>query len=172
MSERERRDRDGQRERYRRYLERHDQRHDQRYDQRSRHAPRRTKPARAVVAGRALLSLASATLLVTSGLTWAAYHDLTSGMWTSNAINIVKPGERGYIAPHLDGSVNLLLIRLDSRKDMDGNDLPTSFVEDQLHAGSSGIGGHNTNVPILLPIPADRRHGTASSIPRADHRER
>ncbi|NUR59852.1 MAG: LCP family protein [Catenulispora sp.] len=115
-----------------------------------------------------MLGLVSAAVLLASGATWAAYHNLTSGLLTSDAINEIRSGEKGYVAPRLDGSVNLLLIGLDSRKDMDGNDLPTDFVEQELHAGSSEIGGYNTNVLILMHIPADGGRVIAFSIARDD----
>ncbi|MGK5548895.1 LCP family protein, partial [Streptomyces sp. URMC 127] len=70
-----------------------------------------------------------------------------------------------------DGAVNLLLIGLDSRKDMNGNDLPKEFVQDELHAGSSDIGGYNTNTLILMHIPAGGGKVTAFSIPRDDYVE-
>ncbi|GAA2052528.1 LCP family protein [Catenulispora yoronensis] len=129
------------------------------------------RAGRATVAARALLGSASAVALLVSGATWAAYHNLTSGLLTSDAINAIRSGEKGYVAPHLDGSVNLLLIGLDSRKDMDGNDLPTDFVEQELHAGSSEIGGYNTNVLILMHIPADGGRVTSFSIARDDYVE-
>jgi LCP family protein required for cell wall assembly len=66
----------------------------------------------------------------------------------------------------------LLLIGLDSRKDMNGNDLPTSLVESELHAGSSDIGGYNTNVLIFMHIPANGGRVTAYSIPRDSDVER
>ena len=138
------------------------------------HRPRTQPPrraGRATVAARALLATASAAVLLISGATWAAYHNLTSGLLTSDAINEIRSGEKGYVAPRLDGSVNLLLIGLDSRKDMDGNDLPTDFVEQELHAGSSEIGGYNTNVLILMHIPADGGRVTAFSIARDDYVE-
>ena len=129
---------------------------------------RRPRTRGPVFIGRVLLCAASAAVILASGLTWAAYHDLTAGLTTSSALSSLKPGEKGYVRPRLDGSVNLLLIGLDSRKDMDGNDLPTQFVEDELHAGSSGIGGYNTNVLIFLHIPADGGRVTAFSIARDD----
>uniref|UniRef100_UPI002B26E759 LCP family protein n=1 Tax=Catenulispora rubra TaxID=280293 RepID=UPI002B26E759 len=133
-----------------------------------RRPPRRR---RAVVAARALACTASAAIVVASAATWAAYHNLTSGLLTSDAINEIRSGEKGYVAPHLDGSVNLLLIGLDSRKDMNGADLPTDFVEQELHAGSSDIGGYNANVLIFMHIPADGGRVTAFSIARDDYVE-
>ncbi|GGP73864.1 LCP family protein [Streptomyces abikoensis] len=125
--------------------------------------PRRTP--RAVVAGRVVAGLASAAVLATSGVSWAAYRWITGGLHTSDALDRV-----GRNAPrHLDDSVNLLLIGLDSRKDMNGDDLPKEFVQDQLHAGSSDIGYYNTNTLILMHIPADGGKVQAFSIPRDDY---
>jgi anionic cell wall polymer biosynthesis LytR-Cps2A-Psr (LCP) family protein len=133
--------------------------------------PPSARRRRATIAARALACTASATLFLASAAAWSAYHNLTSGLLTSDAINEIRSGEKGYVAPHLDGSVNLLLIGLDSRKDMNGNDLPTEFVEQELHAGSSGIGGYNTNVLIFMHIPADGGRVTAFSIARDDYVE-
>ncbi|MFF4283537.1 LCP family protein [Streptomyces kronopolitis] len=114
---------------------------------------------------RALLWLSSAFALIACGVTHFAYRSLTDGLTTSDALGAIKKNT----PPHLDNSVNLLLIGLDSRKDMNGNDLPKQFVEDQLHAGSSKIGYYNTNTLILLHIPADGGRVTAFSIPRDDY---
>ncbi|MFI9081485.1 LCP family protein [Streptomyces sioyaensis] len=114
---------------------------------------------------RAVLWLSSALALIACGVTHFAYRSLTDGLMTSDALDVIKKN-----APsHLDNSVNLLLIGLDSRKDMNGNDLPKEFVEDQLHAGSSKIGYYNTNTLILLHIPTDGSKVTAFSIPRDDY---
>ncbi|ANZ15898.1 transcriptional attenuator, LytR family [Streptomyces noursei ATCC 11455] len=119
-----------------------------------------------VVAGRTALALSSALVLLASGVSWAAYNWVSSGLNTSDALNAIG----GKDAPkHLDNSVNLLLIGLDSRKDMNGNDLPREFVKDQLHAGSSDIGYYNTNTLILMHIPADGGKVTAFSVPRDDY---
>ncbi len=120
-----------------------------------------------VTAARIGLYLASATVLAAGGASWAAYHWLTSGLNTSDALDAVGKGA----PPHLDNSVNLLLIGLDSRKDMDGNDLPKEFVQDQLHAGSSDIGYYNTNTLIVMHIPAGGGRVTAFSVPRDDYVE-
>ncbi|MEU1627652.1 LCP family protein [Streptomyces sp. NPDC020096] len=117
------------------------------------------------VAVRVVMCCASALVLVASGMAWGAYHYLTGGLNTSDALDAV----RGRAPAHLDNSVNLLLIGLDSRKDMDGNDLPKQFVEDELHAGSSDIGGYNTNTLILMHIPANGGKVTAFSVPRDDY---
>ncbi|WP_380281882.1 LCP family protein [Kitasatospora purpeofusca] len=123
----------------------------------------RTRPL--TVAGRALAGTVSVAVLGASGFTWYEYRQLDSGMVKSAALTEARKNA----PPHLDKSVNLLLIGLDSRKDMDGNDLPKEFVEDELHAGSSEIGGYNTNALIVLHIPANGGKVTALSVPRDDY---
>nr|BFD95269.1 LCP family protein [Kitasatospora sp. Xyl93] len=127
-------------------------------------APRRgTDPL--TVAGRTLACTVSAAVLGASGFTWYEYRSLDDGMIKSSALSEARKNA----PPHLDKSVNLLLIGLDSRKDMDGNDLPKQFVEAELHAGSSAIGGYNTNALIVLHIPANGGKVTALSVPRDDY---
>ncbi|MGL6234860.1 MAG: LCP family protein [Segniliparus sp.] len=67
-----------------------------------------------------------------------------------------------------DGSVNVLLIGLDSRKDQDGKDLPASTLA-KLHAGDGQEGGYNTNTLILIHIPTGGGKAVAFSIPRDDY---
>ncbi|MER7848843.1 LCP family protein [Kitasatospora sp. NPDC096077] len=127
-------------------------------------AGRRSSPL--LIAGRVVATTVGFAVFVSSGVVWYEYTSLTDGMTTSNAIAETKKD-----APkHLDNSVNLLLIGLDSRKNMDGSDLPPEFVQDELHAGhSSDIGGYNTNSLILLHIPANGGKVQAVSIPRDDY---
>ncbi|MFH9352589.1 LCP family protein [Kitasatospora sp. NPDC017646] len=117
------------------------------------------------MAGRTLACTVSVAVLGASGFTWYEYRSLDDGMIKSTALADAKRNA----PPHLDKSVNLLLIGLDSRKDMDGNDLPKQFVEGELHAGSSEIGGYNTNALIVLHIPANGGKVTALSVPRDDY---
>ncbi|MFJ4189679.1 LCP family protein [Kitasatospora sp. NPDC089509] len=127
-------------------------------------AGRRNSPL--LIAGRVVATTVGFAVFAASGVVWYEYTSLTDGMTTSNAIEQTKKD-----APkHLDNSVNLLLIGLDSRKNMDGSDLPPEFVQDELHAGhSSDIGGYNTNSLILLHIPANGGKVQAISIPRDDY---
>lgn len=112
----------------------------------------------------ATATVAAAALAVT-GLGWAAHHQLTSGLLRSSALDILTGGDR--TSQH--GDSNILLIGLDSRKDMHGNDLPPEFVTDELHAGDSDAGGYNTNTLILLHVPGDGSRATAAAIPRDDY---
>ncbi|MFJ6770616.1 LCP family protein [Kitasatospora sp. NPDC091257] len=129
-----------------------------------RAAARRSSPV--LIAGRVVACTVGFAVFAASGVVWYEYKQLTDGMTTSGVIAETKKD-----APkHLDNSVNLLLIGLDSRKNMDGTDLPPEFVQDELHAGhSSDIGGYNTNSLILLHIPANGGKVQAVSIPRDDY---
>ena len=104
--------------------------------------------------------VASFAVVAASGVAWATLRDLAGGLTTSNALAGGSASK--------DGSVNILLIGLDSRKDQNGNDLPKAIL-DQLHAGDGSQGGYNTNTLILVHIPADGARVSAFSIPRDDY---
>lgn len=112
------------------------------------------------VAGRTVLTLLAALVLIVTGLGYWQAHGLLGGITVSRALNLDSPRSS-------DGAVNILLIGLDSRKDQQGNDLPANIL-DKLHAGDSGSGGYNTNTLILMHIDADDRV-VAFSIPRDDY---
>lgn len=102
----------------------------------------------------------SVIALSVSGLTWAETNHLVNGFTMSDAL--------GQGAPHSSGGAeNILLMGLDTRKDLNGNDLPDDILK-QLHAGDSSNGGYNTNTMILVHIPADQKNIVAFSIPRDD----
>lgn len=91
-------------------------------------------------------------LFGTSGAGWVALRSLTGSTGAAS-------GSRA------DGSLNILLIGLDTRRDPDGNPLPPQILE-QLHAGDGDEGDYNTNTLILLHVPADGSRATTFSIPR------
>ncbi|RXS73194.1 LytR family transcriptional regulator [Streptomyces sp. TM32] len=115
---------------------------------------RRARTRRLVLAFLALL------LLAISFGGWYVYHDVFGRMGSSRALDGTAPRSTG-------GATNILLMGLDSRKDQNGEDLPPAVL-DKLHAGSSDIGGYNTNTLILLHVPAGGGRATAFSIPRDD----
>ncbi|MFH5877406.1 LCP family protein [Arthrobacter sp. NA-172] len=57
---------------------------------------------------------------------------------------------------------------LDTRVDEQGHPLPPEMY-DALHAGDASIGGYNSNVLMLIHIPADGSKATGISIPRDDY---
>ncbi len=105
----------------------------------------------------------SVLVLVGTGTGWVALRQLTNGLTASAALGAGLPGG----SKTVDGSVNVLLIGLDTRLDQNGQPLPPAIL-DQLHAGDGSQGGYNTNTLIVLHIPADGGKVTAFSIPRDD----
>jgi len=84
--------------------------------------------------GRVGVAVISVLALAITGACWWATRHLVGGITVSQAL--------GLDAPHsTDGSMNILLIGLDSRKDQHGDDLPQQLL-DQLHAGGSDDGGY------------------------------
>ncbi|MFD8144435.1 LCP family protein [Streptomyces sp. NPDC059708] len=109
--------------------------------------------------GRTLLVTACALALLAAGTVWYVYRDLASSIGSSKALDGAEKSAHG--------DVNVLLIGLDSRRDQNGDPLPEAVL-DQLHAGSSDIGGYNANTMILLHVPGDGGRAKAFSIPRDD----
>ena len=112
------------------------------------------------VVRRTLAAFLAALVLTGTGIAYWQAHGLLSGITVSRALGLGTPRSTG-------GSMNILLIGLDSRKDQDGNDLPAGIL-DKLHAGDSSSGGYNTNTLILVHVGADDRV-VAFSIPRDDY---
>jgi LCP family protein required for cell wall assembly len=70
--------------------------------------------------------------------------------------------------PKLSQDTNILVMGLDTRVDEKGKPLPPEMY-DALHAGDQSIGGYNSNVLMLIHIPADGSKATGISIPRDDY---
>lgn len=112
------------------------------------------------LASRGFVALIAAGVMGATGVIWYGEHSFDAGFKRTGAI-----------APedvNLDGDINMLLIGLDTRKDLNGNDLPKAIL-DQLHAGDGTEGGYNANSLILVHIPKDLKHIVAFSIPRDDY---
>jgi LCP family protein required for cell wall assembly len=111
------------------------------------------------------VALLSALVLLVTGYGWRAYHALSGGLTKSSAL----AGSAATQSPGTD--TNILIMGLDSRLDQNGNPLPADVLA-QLHAGDSTDGGYNTNVLMLVHVPADNTAGSraqAISIPRDDY---
>ncbi len=107
-------------------------------------------------------ALLAVIALVVTGGTWWLMGRVVGGFSLSSALSRAGGGRS------VDGSQNILLIGLDTRKDRNGNQLPDDVLA-QLHAGDGNEGGYNTNTLILVHIPADRSWVSAVSIPRDDY---
>ncbi|HEV2640105.1 MAG TPA: LCP family protein [Actinocrinis sp.] len=115
------------------------------------------------ILGRLSIGLAAFSVLATAGAGWYLHTSVFGGLASSNALfGLSRPTQAG-------ADQNILLMGLDSRRDLDGNDLAPAVLA-QLHAGSSSdVGGYNTNTLILLHVPADGSGAVALSIPRDDY---
>ncbi|WP_194819101.1 LCP family protein [Nocardia sp. XZ_19_385] len=147
------------------YSERAGKRHARRRSTREARRPhgahRSSQPRRrGRIAMRALAGVLSAVVLAGTAVGWATESSFDNGFGRTDAIG---DGPRS-----LGGDLNILLIGLDTRKDLDGNDLPKQIL-DKLHAGDGQEGGYNANTLILVHIPADMKKITAVSIPRDDY---
>ncbi|GAC1368408.1 MAG: hypothetical protein NVS2B15_03370 [Pseudarthrobacter sp.] len=70
--------------------------------------------------------------------------------------------------PKLSKDTNILVMGLDTRVDEKGKPLPPEMY-DALHAGDESLGGYNSNVLMLIHIPADGSKAAGISIPRDDY---
>ena len=103
------------------------------------------------VLGRTLAALLAAFALTGTGIAYWHAHGLLSGITVSRALGLDTPRSSG-------GSMNILLIGLDSRKDQDGNDLPEkSWTSCTPETPVPAV--YNTNTLILVHIGADDRVG-------------
>jgi len=126
---------------------------------RSRPPRRPQRSTKGLIAGRSLIAVVSAIVLVGTGTAWRTYNHEISKVTTSDAISD-GPKSAGQ-------DQNILVMGLDSRLDEHGNALPQAMYE-ALHAGDDSNGGMNSNVLIMIHIPGDGSKATAISIPRDD----
>src|ERR1700745_1841588 len=96
---------------------------------------------------RGFMTLVSVGAVLMTGAGYYVAHGALGGITISEALSPDDPRSSG-------DNINILLIRLDSRKDQDGNDLPWSILK-HLHAGDSDDGGYHTNTLILIPGGSD-----------------
>ncbi|MFC5099467.1 hypothetical protein [Kibdelosporangium philippinense] len=111
----------------------------------------------ALVMVRTTWIIVAVALMVAAGVGWATYQDIDEGVRRSNAI---APD-----APRSEHAVNILVMGLTTRLDLNGDPLPDAVLA-QLQAGESDRGGYNANTLMLLHIPNDGSQATALSVPR------
>ncbi|RJQ68007.1 LytR family transcriptional regulator [Pseudonocardiaceae bacterium YIM PH 21723] len=120
--------------------------------------PRRSRAAAvAGTLGKVLVSLASVIALITTGVAWAAFDQLSARTNTSDVIGAVAPS-----VPD-DGATDILLVGSDSRTDAQGNPLPDSVLKELRTEISDGL---NTDTIIVLRVPHNGSKAYAISIPR------
>ncbi|GAB3005204.1 LCP family protein [Saccharothrix stipae] len=99
-------------------------------------------------------------MLLGTGYAWANLSTLLSNISTTDVISDEGGGEKP-----ADGSVDILMVGMDSRTDSKGNPLPQEILN-ELHAGNENDGGLNTDTLILMHVPNDGGKAVAVSFPR------
>ncbi|GAA1876514.1 LCP family protein [Lapillicoccus jejuensis] len=130
-------------------------------------APRHRAPRRSHRLRNSIIGLVVLALVAVVGFVVVEYVGLKKDLTTSDALagNTPSGTETTSSAPRQD--TNILIMGLDSRVDVHGNPLPQDIYE-ALHAGDQSDGGLNSNVLMLLHIPAQGK-AVEISIPRDDY---
>ncbi|MBT8162244.1 MULTISPECIES: LCP family protein [Arthrobacter] len=110
-----------------------------------------------------LFSALAVALLVAGAIVYVGGTALNfnANLHRSGALN-------GQNVPKLTKDTNILVMGLDTRVDEQGKPLPPEMY-DALHAGDENTGGYNSNVLMLIHIPADGSKAAGISIPRDDY---
>jgi len=101
-------------------------------------------------------------VLLLVGYGTVQYMRLNAGLTRSDVL------ASGNGTPASNGATNILVMGLDSRTDEKGNALSQSDYA-AMHTGSNAVGGRNSNVLMLLHLPADGSKAVEISIPRDDY---
>ncbi|HEY0808066.1 MAG TPA: LCP family protein, partial [Pseudonocardiaceae bacterium] len=130
-------------------------------------APVPAPPARrgrriGLVVGRTVLVLVSVVALGATGYAWRTLQQAQSGLVTADVLDHKAAPAANAKPP--DGSMDILLVGMDSRTDAKGHPLPADQLA-QLHAGDN-TGELNTDTMILIHIPTGGGLATGISIPR------
>jgi LCP family protein required for cell wall assembly len=112
------------------------------------------------VRGKVLVALMSSVIVVLTGIAWVTYHDVSSGITTTAALDGAQPS--------IGVDQNILIVGLDSRRDQQGRPLPQDIL-DALHAGDESSGNYDADVLIVVHMPAGDGPVVAISIPRDDY---
>ncbi|MBT8161716.1 MULTISPECIES: LCP family protein [Arthrobacter] len=116
-----------------------------------------------LVSVAACLALAATAVVAYVGGTAVAVNN---NVHRSDALKDLKTLPQA--VPKLSQDTNILVMGLDTRVDEQGKPLPPEMY-DALHAGDENTGGYNSNVLMLIHIPADGSKATGISIPRDDY---
>jgi len=111
--------------------------------------------------GRTVLILLSVAALGGTGYAWTTLQKAQNG---TVRVDVLDKGSTSPNAAPPDGSMDILLVGMDSRTDARGNPLPQDELA-QLHAGED-TGELNTDTMILLHIPTGGGKAIGVSIPR------
>ena len=102
----------------------------------------------------------SSVIVVVTGVAWITYHEVSTGITTSAALDGSPPA--------IGVDQNILIMGLDSRRDQQGKRLPPDILE-AMHAGDESSGNYDADVLIVVHMPAGDGPVIAISIPRDDY---
>lgn len=111
--------------------------------------------------GRTILVLLSVVALGATGYAWRTLQKAQNG---TVRVDVLDKGSTDPNAAPPDGSMDILLVGMDSRTDAHGNPLPPDELA-ALHAGGD-TGELNTDTMILVHIPTGGGQALGISIPR------
>ncbi|MGI8816519.1 MAG: LCP family protein [Pseudonocardia sp.] len=123
------------------------------------------RPALSTPAGRRtglrlVVALASAFVLLASGIGWNIFRDLTGGISTTDVIT----GRLGGFGKPPGTDQNVLLVGVDSRTDAKGRPLSKKILAELRSGAEDGV--LNSDTIILIHVPADGTRAVGVSIPR------
>ena len=119
---------------------------------------------------RSLLALLSTAVLVVTWYGWYYLSDIDENITTTDVIaSSVTQDEDGVPRKPLDGAIDILLVGVDSRTDMQGNPLSDEVLA--LLNGGVADGTQNTDTMILVHVPQDGTRAVAISFPRDSYVE-
>ncbi|NMO01148.1 LCP family protein [Gordonia sp. TBRC 11910] len=111
-------------------------------------------PDRGRWAGRIVVALLSAVVLIACGYTWNSVRGIEGGITQLGGLDLGSGG---------DGAVDILLVGMDSRTDAKGNPLSDQELK-WLRTGNDV--SSSTDTIVLIRIPNNGASATAISIPR------
>jgi LCP family protein required for cell wall assembly len=105
-------------------------------------------------------ALTSTVIVAVTGVAWITYHEVSTGITMSGALDGSPPA--------IGVDQNILIMGLDSRRDQHGKPLPQDILE-AMHAGDESSGNYDADVLIVVHMPAGDGPVIAISIPRDDY---
>ncbi|WP_367135294.1 LCP family protein [Saccharothrix sp. HUAS TT1] len=115
----------------------------------------------AVIAGRVLVALLSAAVLVAAGVGWSTLKRVQDSVNTTDVLAVLSDVPNA--PPADDGATDVLLVGSDSRTDAQGTPLPDHVLRQLRTEATDTL---NTDTIIVMRVPHDGSRAHAVSIPR------
>ncbi|MFJ6675352.1 LCP family protein [Actinosynnema sp. NPDC091369] len=115
----------------------------------------------AVIAGRVLVALLSAAVLVAAGYGWTTLQRVQESVNTTDVLTVLSDVPNA--PPANDGATDILLVGSDSRTDAQGVQLPDHVLRKLRTEATDTL---NTDTIIVMRVPHDGSKAHAVSIPR------